>query len=194
MRPSRPISLGAVLLLTALAANAQVSPSSGPTPPGTVPISSLVATVAKKTHRKFVLDPRVRAEVTLIGEEPADVTYDELLTILDTYGYAAVDTGGYIQVIPDAMVRWEPLPIVSGTEKRPADEYVTTVIRVKSISAAELIPILRPMVPRQGHLAAMPCSNDLIMVERFANVRRIEAVIKAMDTGAPIKAQSCSVP
>lgn len=194
MRPSRPISLGAVLLLTALAANAQVSPSSGPTPPGTVPISSLVATVAKKTHRKFVLDPRVRAEVTLIGEEPADVTYDELLTILDTYGYAAVDTGGYIQVIPDAMVRWEPLPIVSGTEKRPADEYVTTVIRVKSISAAELIPILRPMVPRQGHLAAMPCSNDLIMVERFANVRRIEAVIKAMDTGAPIKTQSCSVP
>jgi general secretion pathway protein D len=194
MRPSRPISLGAVLLLTALAANAQVSPSSGPTPPGTVPISSLVATVAKKTGRRFVLDPRVRAQVTLVGAEPSSVTYDELLTILDTYGFAAVDTGGYIQVIPDAMVRYEPLPIVSGSEKRPADEYVTSVFHVRSIPAGWFVPILRPLLPQQGNLSAMPCSNDLVIVDRFANVRRIEAIIKAMDTGAPIKPQSCIVP
>jgi type II secretory pathway component GspD/PulD (secretin) len=185
-----PISLGAVLLLTTLAANAQVSSSSDAAPPGSVPISSLLATVAKNTGRKFVLDLRVRAEVTLVGEEPSSVTYDELLTILDTYGFTTVDTGGYIQVIPDAMMRSEPLPIVTGNDKR-ADEYVTTVIHVRSLSAAELVPILRPMVPQQGHLAALPCSNDLVMVERFANVRRIEAVIKAMDTGAPIKTQSC---
>jgi type II secretory pathway component GspD/PulD (secretin) len=183
MKPARPFFFGAVLLLSTLAANAQVPPSGDRAPPGSVPISSLVAMVAKNTGRKFVLDPRVRAEVTLMGEEPSSVTYDELLTILDTYGFTTVDTGGYIQVIPDAMMRSEPLPIVTGNDKR-ADEYVTTVIHVRSLSAAELVPILRPMVPQQGHLAALPCSNDLVMVERFANVRRIEAVIKAMDTGA----------
>lgn len=195
MRTSRPISLGAVLLLATLVAHAQVAPSSdSESAPGTVPISSLIATVAKSTGRKFVLDPRVRAAVKLVGAEPSSVTYDELLTILDTYGYTAVDTGSYVQVIPDAMVRFQPLPIVTGNDKRPADEYVTTVIHVKSLSAAELVPILRPMVPRQGHLAAMPCSNDLVMVERFANVRRIESIIKAMDKGAPIRLPGCAVP
>ena len=194
MRTSRPISLGAALLLATLVAHAQVSSSGDSGPPGTVPMSSLIATVAKNTGRKFVLDPRVRAAVKLVGAEPSRVTYDELLTILDTYGYTAVDSGSYIQVFPNAMVRFQPLPIVTANDKRPADEYVTTVIHVKSLSAAELVPILRPLVPQNGHLAAMPCSNDLVMVERFANVRRMESIIKAMDKGAPIKLPGCAVP
>lgn len=194
MMTLRQISLGAVLLLSALAANAQVSSTSDTAPSGAVPIASLIATVAKNTGKKFVLDPRVRAEVTLVGEEPSSVTYDELLTILSTYGFTAVDTDGYVTVVPDADTREEPLPVVSGNEKLPADAGVTAVIHVKSIPAGWLVPILRPMVPQWGHLAAMLCSNDLIIIDRFASVRRMETVIKAMDTGAPIKPRSCTIP
>jgi general secretion pathway protein D len=188
----RQFPLGAVLLLSALAANAQVSSTSDTAPPGTVPIASLIATVAKSTGKKFVLDPRVRAEVTLVGEDSSSVTYDELLTILSTYGFIAVDVGGYVKILPDADTREEPLPFVSGNEKLPADEAVTAVIHVRSIPAAYLVPILRPMVPQWGHLAAMVCTNDLIIVDRFASVRRMETVIKAMDRGAPTKLPSCT--
>jgi general secretion pathway protein D len=132
--------------------------------------------------------------VALIGEKPSKVTYDELLTILNTYGFAAVETGGYVKVVPDAMVRSEPLPVVSGNEKLPGDEYVTAVLHVRSMPAARLVPILRPLVPQWGHFAAMVCSNDLVMVERFASVRRMQTLIKAMDTGRPIKLPTCSVP
>jgi general secretion pathway protein D len=132
--------------------------------------------------------------VALVGEEPSSVTYDELLTILDTYGFVAVATGGYVLVVPDADVRAEPLPFVTGGEKLPDGEYVTAVFHVKSLPAGWLVPILRPLVPRSGHFAAMPCRNDLVIVERFANVRRIEAIVKAMDRGAPIKPPSCIVP
>jgi general secretion pathway protein D len=186
--------LGAVLLLSGFAANAQVSPTDGAARPGTVPLASLVATVAKKTGRKFVLDPRVRAGVELLGEEPSSVTYDELLIILSTYGFVAVKTGGYVVIAPDADARSEPLPLVSGNENLPDDEAVTAVIHVRSMPAGWLIPILRPLVPQWGHLAANVCSNDLIMVERFASVRRMEAIIKAMDKGQPIKLPSCPAP
>jgi general secretion pathway protein D len=194
MRTSRQVAFAAVLLLSALAANAQDSPASNEAPPGTVPLSSLITTVARRTGKKFVLDPRVRADVTLIGEKPSSVTYDELLTILETYGFAAVTTGGYVLVVPDAYVRVEPLPLVGDGEKMPDGEFVTAVFHVRSLPAGWLVPILRPMVARFGHLVAMPCSNDLVIVERFANVRRIEAVVKALDTGAPIKVPTCSVP
>ncbi len=63
-----------------------------------------------------------------------------------------------------------------------------------SLPAGFLVPILRPLVPQWGHLAAMVCSNDLVIVERFASVRRLETIIKAMDTGAPIKPPKCSYP
>jgi len=196
MKTSRHLSLGlgAALLLGALAAYAQLPQSSDAAPPGTVPLSTLIATVAQKTGKKFVLDPRVRAGVTLIGEEPASVTYDELLTILATYGYLAVQTGGYVLVVPDAYARMEPLPLLTDGEKLPDDEYVTAVLHVKSLFAGWFVPILRPLLPQQGHLAALPCTNDLVIVDRFANVRRIESIVEAMDTGAPLKPQGCPLP
>jgi type II secretory pathway component GspD/PulD (secretin) len=194
MKASRQAILAASLLLSAFAANAQVASTSSAAPPGTVPLSSLIATVAKKTGKKFVLDPRVRAPVTLIGEQPSSVTYDELLTILDTYGFVAVQTGGYVLVVPDAYTREEQLPLVSGNEKLPDNQAVTAVIHVRSLAAALLVPILRPLVPQWGHFAAEVCSNDLVIVERFANVRRMETIIRAMDTGAPIKPPKCPYP
>jgi type II secretory pathway component GspD/PulD (secretin) len=194
MKASRQAILAASLLLSAFAANAQVASTSSAAPPGTVPLSSLIATVAKKTGKKFVLDPRVRAPVTLIGEQPSSVTYDELLTILDTYGFVAVQTGGYVLVVPDAYTREEQLPLVSGNEKLPDNQAVTAVIHVRSLPAALLVPILRPLVPQWGHFAAEVCSNDLVIVERFANVRRMETIIRAMDTGAPIKPPKCPYP
>lgn len=194
MRTSPLISFGAALLLAASLANAQSPQTGGAVPPDSIPLSNLIATVAKKTGRKFVLDPRVRASVALIGVEPPRVTYDDLLIILNTYGFAAVETGGYIKVVPDAVVRSEPLPVVSGNEKLPDEEYVTAVLHVRSMPAAWLVPILRPLVPQWGHLAAVVCSNDLVIVERFASVRRMETIIKAIDRGQPIKLPSCSVP
>lgn len=191
MKTSRQISLAAVLLLSALTASAQVSPTDSAEPPGTIPIASLIATVAQKTGKKFVLDPRVRASVALVGEDPSSVTYDQLLTILDTYGYTAIETGGYVRVVPNAAVREEPLPLVSANETRPADQYVAAVIHVRSIPAAWLVPLLRPMVPQWGHLVALPCDNTLILVDRFANVRLLESIVKALDTGAPVKPQTC---
>ena len=196
MKTSRIFSLGlgGAMVLSTFAAYAQVAQPSAAASPGTVPLSSLIATVAKKTGRKFVLDPRVRANVALIGEEPSRVTYDELRTILETYDYIAAETGGYVLVVPDADARTEPTPFVSSNEKRPDDEYVTTVLHVRSIPAAWFVPILRPLLPQVAHLAAMPCANDLLMVDRYANVRRIESIIEAMDTGQPIKPPSCSAP
>jgi general secretion pathway protein D len=191
MKPSRQIYFGALLMLSAVIANAQDSPPSADTPSGTVPLTSLIATVAKNTGMKFVLDPRVRAGVTLIGEKASSVTYDELLTILATYGFIAVKSGGYVQVLPDAYTREEPMPFVSGNEKLPDDQPVTAVMHVRSLPAAWLVPILRPLIPQWGHFAAMPCDNDLVIVDGFAAVRRIETIIKAMDSGAPITLQKC---
>jgi general secretion pathway protein D len=194
MRTPRPTLLAAALMLSALAASAQVPPTPSAAPPDTVPLASLIANVAQKTGRKFVLDPRVRAEVTLIGEEPSNVTYDELLTILDTYGYMAVQTGGYVLVAPDAEARQEPLPFLTGKETLPDGEDVTAVIHVRSIPAGWLVPLLRPLVPQWGHLVALPCAHALILVDGYASVRRIETLVKALDTGAPVKAPGCIIP
>jgi type II secretory pathway component GspD/PulD (secretin) len=81
---------------------------------------------------------------------------------------------------------------VSGKEVRPDAEFVSKIITVKSVPAAQLVPILRPLLPQAGHLVALPCANKLIIVDTFANIRRIQSIIDALDVGEPYATEKCS--
>jgi len=175
------------------AQSASESASAGHIEGGTA-LPNLIATVAKKTGKKFVLDPRVRADIVLVGLDPASVSYSDLLNILAIYDYVATETGGYVTILPDANARQIPTPMVSGKESYPDAEVVSMVITPKSIPAAHLVPILRPLIPQYGHLAAVPCVNKLILVDRFGNVKRLKAIIDAMDAGEPFKPEKCEYP
>jgi general secretion pathway protein D len=55
------------------------------------------------------------------------------------------------------------------------------VVAVKNVSAAQLVPILRPLIPQYGHLAAYPASNMLIISDRASNVSRVMRIIQRID-------------
>lgn len=157
-----------------------------------IPITSLISTVAKKSGKKFVIDPRVRSDVVLIEQRAAAISYEDFLTVLQTHGFAAVETGNLVRIVPDAVVRQLSLPIVRGKEKHFDAEYVTKVVRVRSVPAAMLVPMLRPLLPQQAHLAAAVCSNDLVIVDTAGNVKRIEALVHALDQGSePYTPEHC---
>jgi general secretion pathway protein D len=103
-----------------------------------------------------------------------------------------VEDGGYVHVIPDANVRAYPLPLATGKDSYAEGEYVSKLIPLKSAPAAHLVPVLRPMVQQAGHLVALPCKNTLMIVETFANMKRIEQLARALDVGEPFTPPSCS--
>lgn len=156
-----------------------------------VPIAKPIAVVAKKTGKKFALDPRVQADAVLIGQDPAVISDSELLTIPHLHGCAAVGDGGYVQVVPDANLRTMPIPTVSDTDNRPADEAVCAVSTLKHVPAGRVVPIPRPLMLQYGHLAVSICTNSRILVDTFANVRRLEDIVRALDVGEPYKAPGC---
>ena len=158
--------------------------------PNTVPITSIIAAVAKRSGKKFIVDPRVRGDALLLQENPATMSYDGFLMLLNVHGFAAITTGDYVRVVPDPSVRQMPLPIADGDKHSPA-EYVTRVISVKSIPTSLLVPLLRPMLPQHAHMVALPCTNNLIMVDTFANIQRLEQVIKSMDRGEAYVPEKC---
>jgi type II secretory pathway component GspD/PulD (secretin) len=94
---------------------------------------------------------------------------------------ARVGRAGPSQIIPDLTVRQEAIPTITSKDTRVPSEYVTQIIPVKNVSASMLVPILRPLLPQQGHLAAT-AGNSLLISDHFDNVRRIEALVRALDT------------
>lgn len=186
MRNAVFVSLACCAMCAAAAARAQnessasASSTSASAASG-VPVERLVAVVSHKIGKPFVLDPRVRADVVIEGKAPADLSYAELLDVLDAYGFAAFDDGRFVRVVPESLIRTEAIPTITTRDTRPGPEYVSELIVVKNVSAPQLVPILRPLVRSSGHLVAYPESQTLLIVDRFENVRRLEGLIHALD-------------
>ena len=156
-----------------------------------VPIERVIAAVAKKTGKKYLIDSRVHGPVQIVGQDISTVTYPELLSILLLMGATAVEGSNYISVVPESIIRQMPLPLVSGKENYPEAQWVTTVIAVKNVPAATLVPTLRPLLPTAAHLAAMVCTNSLLVTDTFVKVKLLEKLIASLDVGSPYVVHAC---
>ncbi len=146
-------------------------------------IQSFIETVAEITGKNFVVDPRVKAKVTVVSARPMDRTeiYQVFLSVLQVHGFATVEVGEVIKILPDVNAKQGAGNVVTNNASVKGDELVTRVIEIKHVAAAQMVPILRPLVPQQGHLAAYPGSNVLVVSDRGANISRLEKIIRKID-------------
>jgi general secretion pathway protein D len=149
-------------------------------------ISAVITTVSDATGKNFIVDPRVKGKVTVVSAKSLDEKelYQVFLTILEVHGFTAVETGDVIKILPDADAKHQTL-----AQDGKGGEIITQVISVRNISAAQLVPILRPLVPPQGHLAAHAQTNTLIIADHAANIHRLIKIIERIDepSGAEIE-------
>jgi len=182
-------SLGAIalaLVLPAMAPAAEETSASrvASSPADNFPaidIRELIAKVARRSSKQFVIDPRVRAEIPLSGFDVNAVDYEKLLAILSVNQFVAFQSGGVVRVVPDAIARQLPIPVTTEVSPKALDdELVTLIVQVKNACAPYLVPIVRPIMPQNAHLAAMAPST-LIVVDRADNARRVVEVIERID-------------
>ncbi len=146
-------------------------------------LSQIIEAVSAVTGKNFIVDPRVKAQVTMLSSTPMtpNAFYEAFLSILQVHGFVAVPSGSTIKIIPDANARQVPANDLPSRVSSSSDEIVTQVVAVRNVSAAQLVPILRPLIPQYGHLAAYPASNMLIISDRASNVNRMMRIIQRID-------------
>jgi general secretion pathway protein D len=146
-------------------------------------IEALIKTVSEHTGKNFVIDPRVKGKVTVISAHPMDRDefYQVFLSILEVHGFSTIPSGDLIKIVPDVKAKQSGIPTVSGLNQLPGDQVVTRIIQVKNVTATQLVPILRPLIPQEGHLAAYPDTNVLIISDRRQNVDRLLKIIDSID-------------
>ncbi len=146
-------------------------------------IRAFVTQVADITGYSFVVDPRVKGKVTVLSSAPMnkDEIYDLFLSVLQVHGFTAIPGEEVIKVIQqvDAKQNAEDL---TRFERTPSEQLVTRVIPVDNANALELVPILRPLVAKYGHLAGVAAANALIVSDHENNIRRIEGIVQELDS------------
>jgi general secretion pathway protein D len=146
-------------------------------------INALVESMSVLTRKNFIVDPRVKGKVTIISSKPMDEKelYEVFLAVLGVHGFAAIPGDKVIKIVPAAGAKQENVPTIDQQRRIEPDQIVTRVIQVQNVSAAQIVPILRPLIPPQGHLAAYTPTNVLIISDTAANVERIASIISRID-------------
>lgn len=149
-------------------------------------ISALISTVSEVTGKNFVVDPRVQGKVTVLSARPLkkDEVYQVFLSVLKVHGYAAVPAGAVVKIVPEETARADSTATEGTPTPARGDELVTRVLPLQNVSAQQLVPVLRPLVSQQGHLAAYADSNTLIVSDSAANIERLREIIRRIDIPA----------
>ena len=152
-------------------------------------ILSIINEVSQETGKNFVVDPRVSGKISLVSSKPLkqQEVYQVFLSVLGILGYSAVPSGNVIKIVPNMESGEQTTPVLGGKEKagrNKGEEVIVRVIPLENVSATQLLPILRPMLPQWSNISAYTPGNVLIILGRASNLDRILTIIQDVDKAA----------
>lgn len=147
-----------------------------------VDIQEMIKLVADITGKTLVIDPRVKGRVNVISTKKLSKSelYNLFLSVLEVQGFTAIEVGDVVRILPRKDARTSAVP-VTNYEDLGDDSYITQVVQLYNVSAAKVLPVLRPLAPQHAHLAAYAPSNAIIISDTIANIARLKDVISRID-------------
>ena len=154
-------------------------------------IPAVVRALSRATGQQFLVDPRVKGNLTLVseGQVPAHQAYDMLLAALRMQGFSVVDVGGVAQVVPEADAKLLGGPMYSAG----SSGMQTRTFRLQYENAVNLIPVLRPIVSPNNPINAYPGNNSIVITDYAENLARVAQIINGIDTPSAIDTDVVSV-
>jgi general secretion pathway protein D len=146
-------------------------------------IQAVVKTVSQITGKNFLLDPRVKGKLTIISTQPVSkkAIYQIFLASLKAQGYTAIDSAsGFIKLVPLGDAK-QNADVTTGVMPRPGEQTITHVITVQYSSAAQLVPLLRPLMAPTSQISVYPPANTLIITDYADNVRNLLRIVEIVD-------------
>ncbi|MGB3110754.1 MAG: type II secretion system secretin GspD [Psychrobacter alimentarius] len=146
-------------------------------------IKAFINEVATITDQNFVLDPRINGNVTVISNKALsrDEIYQLFLSVMQVNGVAAIDSGTTIKLVPDNVAKQSGVAVdLRGNSV--GETLATRVIYLTNTQAAEVLGVIRPLMPQSAHAAAVPGVNALVLSDRANSLNQLTALIRDLDS------------
>jgi len=153
-----------------------------------VELAAVIETIAKLTNKNFIYDDRVRGRVTVVSPSPVTVeaAYAVFESMLQVKGFTTVPgPGGVIKVIPIREAKESSIETIREGKPSPnRDHFVTRLIPLRYIDAADISTTLKPLISKDAAMVAYPPTNTLILTDSAANIRRLMSILDAIDVSS----------
>jgi len=151
-------------------------------------LTTIIDAISRMTGRNFIYDDRVRGKVTIksptrISREQAYAVFE---SVLQVKGFTTVETpGGALKIIPVRDAKQSDIETTKTAQMPPnTDRFVTRLIPLQYIDADSITNTLKPLVSKDGSIDAYVPTNMVILTESATNIRRILAIMEAIDVEA----------
>jgi general secretion pathway protein D len=149
-----------------------------------VDISVFIKFISELTGKNFVIDQRVKGKVTIIS--PSKISVDEAYkvfeSVLDVHGFATVETGRLIKIIPSPDARTKNIETRTRAKGDAQDDQVVTqLIPLRFADPDEVKRLLTPMVSKSSVILSYSPTNTLIITDNYSNIARLMKILKTID-------------
>ncbi len=197
---SRGRQAGVSLLTLALLSTPALSPAATQKPRGNGPavkaptpvtlnfvnadIEAVTRAMGVMMNRQFIIDPRVKGQITVYSEQPVTPreAYLNYLAALRGLGFTVVESAGLWKVVPEADAKLQAGSVAVDSSKERGDQILTQVYRLNFENANNLVAVLRPLISPNNTINANPGNNSLVITDYADNLQRLGRIIAAMDT------------
>ncbi|MDF1483910.1 type II secretion system secretin GspD [Ramlibacter sp. H39-3-26] len=185
---------GGLFPLQALAQTA-LTTGSGSVPPrepvtlnfANAEIEAVARTMATITGRNVVVDPRVKGTMNLVTDRavPPAVAFEQFLAALRLQGFTVVEAAGLYKVVPEADAKLQTAAVAVSQDgslpRAGGSQIVTQIFKLNFENAANLVPVLRPLISPNNTINVNPGSNALVITDYADNLQRLARIVAAMD-------------
>ncbi|BBO87462.1 type II secretion system secretin GspD [Desulfosarcina ovata] len=197
-KPKRTLAAlvaGMIFFLFATGLSAQEAPSSDAASPNgarrfvsidfnNVDISVFIKFISELTGKNFIIDQRVKGKVTIIS--PSKISVDEAFkvfeSVLEVHGFATVETGQLIKIIPSPDARTKNIETRIHTRgDQDNDQVVTQLIPLRFADPDEVKRLFTPMVSKSSVILSYAPTNTLIVTDNYSNIARLMKILKTID-------------
>ena len=147
-------------------------------------IEAVTRAIGVMLDRQFIIDPRVKGQITLYSEQPMSVreAYLTYLAALRGLGFTVVENTGMYKVVPEADAKLQAGAVAVGASSVRGDQIITQIFRLNHENANNLVAVLRPLISPNNTINANPGNNSLVITDYAENLQRLGRIIATMDT------------
>lgn len=152
-----------------------------------VDINVFIKFMSNLTGKNFVVDSRVKGNVTIISPTKISVkdAYKVFESVLEINGFSTVESGKIIKIIPSPNAKGDNVDTRTvndiGRKETPDDRTVTRIIPLEYASADELKKLFTPLVPKGSIVLSYNDTNMLIVTATLSSIDRLLKIIDAID-------------
>jgi general secretion pathway protein D len=172
----------AILILLAFSANSALAQDNWRINLKNADIREFVTQVSAITDKSFIIDPRVKGNVTVVSNTAMgrEAVYELFLSVLQVHGFAAVSANGVTKIVQTVLAKQSGNPN-DFIDDLISQELVTRVIPIRNAASQEMVKVLRPLIPQYGHIAGLINPNVLIISDHASNISRLVEIINRVD-------------